>query len=205
VEPRRTYKSFQYRATTTWNSARRGILSALGRPNIVVGSPPDFKGEKDNWAPEELLVGSLNTCMMLTFLSLAQTKGMAPVGYESEAEGLLANVEGKYRITEIMVRPRVIVTSQKELEAARTAMESVEAHCFMAIPLTLRSRSDRNLSLLPGQSDCTSVPHAPREYAMVGRQVFTSVLPIRGCRRLSTLLGHSASHSERLFRPIAAI
>src|SRR4029077_1879596 len=116
VEPKRAYKSFHYKAKTTWSSARRGMLSAVGRPNIVVGSPPDFKGEPDNWAPEELLVGSLNTCMMLTFLSLAQTKGLAPVGYESEAEGLLANVEGKYRITEIMVRPRVIVTSQKELE-----------------------------------------------------------------------------------------
>src|SRR5438874_9210685 len=42
------------------------------------------------WAPEELLVGSLNTCMM-TFLTLAQA-----LGYESEAEGLLENVEGKY-------------------------------------------------------------------------------------------------------------
>jgi organic hydroperoxide reductase OsmC/OhrA len=150
VEPRRTYKSFQYRATTTWNSARRGILSAVGRPNIVVGSPPDFKGEPDNWAPEELLVGSLNTCMMLTFLSLAQTKGLAPVGYESEAEGLLANVEGKYRITEIMVRPRVIVTSQKELEAARTAMESVEAHCFMANSINAKVSLRPEFVVAPG-------------------------------------------------------
>jgi hypothetical protein len=44
---------------------------------------------------EELLVGSVNTCMMLTFLALAQARGLTPVGYESEAEGLLENVEGK--------------------------------------------------------------------------------------------------------------
>jgi hypothetical protein len=44
---------------------------------------------------------------MLTFLTLAQAKGLTPVRYESEAEGLLENIEGKYRITEVMVLPRL--------------------------------------------------------------------------------------------------
>jgi organic hydroperoxide reductase OsmC/OhrA len=70
------YKSFRYKANTAWNSARRGTLSASGKPSIDVGSPPEFKGEPDIWAPEELLVGSVNTCMMLTFLTLAQAKGL---------------------------------------------------------------------------------------------------------------------------------
>src|ERR1700730_665769 len=105
--PARTYKSFRYKAKTTWSSARRGTLTAAGRPNIVVGSPPEFKGEGDVWTPEELLVGSLNTCMMLTFLSLAQARGLTPVGYQSEAQGLLENVGGTYHIIEITVRARV--------------------------------------------------------------------------------------------------
>jgi organic hydroperoxide reductase OsmC/OhrA len=139
VEPtKRTYKSFHYTAKTTWSSARRGVLSAVGKPNIVVGSPPEFKGKPDVWAPEELLVGSLNTCMMLTFLTLAQRQGLTPVGYESEAEGLLGNVEGKYHITEVTVRPRVTLKSEAELELARKSMESVEAHCFIANSINAR-------------------------------------------------------------------
>ena len=133
-----TYKSFHYKAKTTWSSARRGMLSAVGKPNIVVGSPPEFKGEPDIWAPEELLVGSLNTCMMLTFLTLAQQQGLTPAGYESEAEGLLDNVEGKYHITEVTVRPRVTLKSETELELARKNMESVEAHCFIANSINAR-------------------------------------------------------------------
>ena len=133
-----TYKSFHYKAKTTWSSARRGMLSAAGKPNIVVGSPPEFKGEPDVWAPEELLVGSLNTCMMLTFLTLAQRQGLTPVGYESEAEGLLDNVEGKYHITEVTIRPRVTLKSETELELARKSMESVEAHCFIANSINAR-------------------------------------------------------------------
>lgn len=132
METKRTYKSFRYKATTTWSSARRGTLSAAGKPNVVVGSPPEFKGEASNWAPEELLVGSVNTCMMLTFLSLAQARGLTPAGYESEAEGLLENVEGKYSITEITVRPRVSLESEAELERARKIMEGVEAQCFIS-------------------------------------------------------------------------
>jgi organic hydroperoxide reductase OsmC/OhrA len=114
------------------------MLSAAGKPNIVVGSPPEFKGEPDVWAPEELLVGSLNTCMMLTFLTLAQRQGLTPVGYESEAEGLLENVEGKYHITEVTIRPRVTLKSETELELARKSMESVDAHCFIANSINAR-------------------------------------------------------------------
>src|SRR5437660_6190366 len=127
-----TYKSCRYKANTSWRSARRGTLSAAGKSNIVVGSPPEFKGERHIWAPEELLVGSLNTCMMLTFLTLAQAQGLTPVGYESEAEGLLENVEGRYHITEVEVRPHVTLKSEAELEPARKTMESVEAQCFIA-------------------------------------------------------------------------
>ena len=136
--PTRDYKSFHYKAKTTWGSARRGMLSAAGKPNIVVGSPPEFKGDPDIWAPEELLVGSLNTCMMLTFLTLAQARGLIPVEYEGEAEGLLQNVEGRYRITEVTVRPRVTLKSEAELERARKTMESVEAHCFIANSINAR-------------------------------------------------------------------
>ncbi|MEH2506617.1 organic hydroperoxide reductase OsmC/OhrA [Bradyrhizobium sp. AZCC 1578] len=132
METKRAYKSFRYKANTAWSSARRGTLYASGKPNIVVGSPPEFKGEPDVWAPEELLVGSVNTCMMLTFLTLAQSKGLTPVRYESEAEGLLENIEGKYRITEVIVRPRVAVKDNAEFERAREIMESVEAQCFIS-------------------------------------------------------------------------
>jgi organic hydroperoxide reductase OsmC/OhrA len=134
----KTYKSFRYMAKTTWSSGRRGALSAPGKANIVVGSPPEFKGEASNWSPEEMLVGSLNTCMMLTFLTLAQARGLVPVEYESDAEGLLENVEGKYRITEVTVRPRVTLKNESEFDLSRKTMEGVEAQCFISNSITGR-------------------------------------------------------------------
>ena len=132
MEPKQAHKSFHFRAKTTWTTARRAVLSAVGKPNVVVGSPPEFRGEPENWAPEELLVAALNTCTMLTFITLAQARRVTFTGYESEADGLLENVDGGYRITEVTMRPRVTLNSDAELEAAREAMDSVEAHCFIA-------------------------------------------------------------------------
>lgn len=167
MEAKRTYKSFHYKVTTSWSSARRGSLSAAAKPNIVVGSPPEFKGEPDNWAPEELLVGSLNTCMMLTFLTLAQTRRLTPVGYESEAEGLLENVAGKYQITNIEVRPRVTLKSEADLEPARKAMENIETHCFIANSIRARVTLTPEFVVAdqPHEATCCD---ASRRYTMPG-------------------------------------
>jgi len=62
----------------------------------------------------------------------------SPAIYESEAEGLLENVEGEYHITEVTVLPRVILKSDAELEPARKTMEGVEAHCFIANSINAR-------------------------------------------------------------------
>ena len=132
MTPAPIYKSFRFKAKTTWNSARRGVLSAAGKPNVVVGSPPEFRGEPDNWAPEELLISSVNTCIMLTFLTLAQARGVTAAGYESEAEGLLEHSDGLYRITEITVRPRITVNSEAEVARARESIDSADSHCFMS-------------------------------------------------------------------------
>ena len=132
MAPQRTYKSFRYHAKTTWASARRGTLSAAGRPDVTVGSPPEFKGDGDVWSPEELLIGSLNTCLLLTFLTLAQARGLQPVAYESEADGLVENIEGKYQVSQITVRPRVTLATNADLELARTVMERVEPQCFIS-------------------------------------------------------------------------
>ena len=111
---------------------KAGYTFGLGKITHRRWRPPEFKGQPDVWAPEELLVGSVNTCLMPTFLALAQAKGLVPVGYEREAEGLLENVEGKYRITEVAVRPRVTLTDPADVERAREIMGNVEAECFIS-------------------------------------------------------------------------
>ena len=133
METKRAYKSFRYKTDLHWKSQHRGALSGAGKPDIGVGSSPDFRGHADNWSPEDLLVGALNTCLMLTFYALAQSKGVTPVAYQSSAEGLLENVDGKYRITEVTVSPSVVMKSEADIAVARELMQNkVEANCFIS-------------------------------------------------------------------------
>jgi organic hydroperoxide reductase OsmC/OhrA len=132
VPAKQAYKSFRYKNSLVWTGARRGRASAPGKPDIDIGSPPEFRGEPGVWSPEELLVGALNACLMLTFISMAQSKRVEFVAYESAAEGVLENIDGKFQITEVSVQPSLVLRSQADLESARTIMDEVEEHCFIS-------------------------------------------------------------------------
>jgi organic hydroperoxide reductase OsmC/OhrA len=130
------YKSFRFRNNLVWDRGRRGRTSAPGKPEMEIGSPVELKGEPGLWSPEELLVGALNACLMLTFVALVQSKGLRFVAYESAAQGLLENVDGTYRITEVSVQPNLVLKSDTDLEAARTIMDAVEENCFISNSIT---------------------------------------------------------------------
>jgi organic hydroperoxide reductase OsmC/OhrA len=130
------HKSFRFKNSLTWTSGRRGRASAPGKPEMDIGSPPEFRGEPGVWSPEELFVGALNGCLMLTFIAMAQAKGLQFVAYESAAEGLLENVDGKYRITEVSVEPKLVLKSEGDLDTARAIMSTVEEHCFISNSIT---------------------------------------------------------------------
>jgi len=132
------YKSFRFRNNLVWDRGRRGRTSAPGKPEMEIGSPIELKGESGLWSPEELLVGALNGCLMLTFVALAQSKGLQFVAYESAAEGLLENVDGKYRITEVSVQPNLVLKSEIDLDVARTIMDSLRRIASFPIPLRPR-------------------------------------------------------------------
>jgi peroxiredoxin-like protein len=136
MHARATYKPLQFRAKTAWTGARRAALSSLDKQDVAVGSPPEFRGERQVWAPEELLIGAVNTCIMLTFLTMAEARDLMPVAYESDAEGTLRHTDGLYRITEIVVRPRITVREERQVEPTRKLIDNTEPRCFMSASVT---------------------------------------------------------------------
>ncbi len=140
MEVKKAFKTFRYSADLAWTGARNGRASAAGKADIAVGSPPDFRGEEGVWSPEHLFVSSLSTCLMLTFLAMAERRAIEVAAYASTAEALLENVDGKYQITAVTVRPRITLKSADALEPAREIMGRVEANCF--ISNSIKSRID---------------------------------------------------------------
>ena len=136
METKGSWKSFRYQTHAVWIRARRLRTSAAGKPELEISSPPEFKGDQGAWTPEDLFVAAVNNCIMETFLAYAEQKRLVLVAYESSAEGLLEFKDGKYRFTEITVRPQVALKSQDEVEHAREIMESAHANCFVSNSIT---------------------------------------------------------------------
>jgi len=136
METKKSWKSFHYHTRGEWKQGRKIEASAEGKPNLETSSPPEFKGDQGVWTPEDFFVTALNVCIMETFLALAEQKGLGLGGLDSSAEALLEFKDGKYRFTEITVRPQVTVKSQQDVERARPIMDSAHANCFVSNSIT---------------------------------------------------------------------
>ena len=80
-------KSYTYHTAVKWTEQRKGVISCVGKPDVQVATPPEFKGHEDIWSPEDLFVASANICLMTTFLAVAERAGLTFTSYESVAEG----------------------------------------------------------------------------------------------------------------------
>lgn len=131
-EPKKSYRSFHYQTGIQWVNGRRGVVSASIRPPIEVTSPPEFKGEPDLWTPEDLLVAAINSCLLMTFLAYAQREELVPCRFSCNAEGLLEHTEGKYRITEVVLQPDLVVSSEEDVLLARDILERAHRDCIIS-------------------------------------------------------------------------
>jgi peroxiredoxin-like protein len=129
--PRTTYRTLQFHNTVAWKSDRRGIMSAAQHPSLEVGSPPEFKGTPDVWCPEDLLIGALNTCLMLTFLALARRKNLEVMAYESTAHGTVESSSGKFRVTHVVVQPRVTMKDEASAALALNVIKETKDACMV--------------------------------------------------------------------------
>jgi len=125
-------KSWRYTNTLTWREGKKGVLASEGKPDLEVATPADFGGPEGTWTPEDLLVASVNSCIMTTFLYHHVKAGVALVSYNSAAEGELVYDEQGLRFAEIRLRPQVVVASQADREKAERALERAEQTCLIS-------------------------------------------------------------------------
>src|SRR5688500_3083851 len=64
-------------------------ISATNKPEILASSDPAFRGDKQKYNPEELLVASLSSCHMLWFLHLCADQGIIVTDYIDNPSGVM--------------------------------------------------------------------------------------------------------------------
>ena len=125
-------KKFVYKSSVAWQENKKGILTSLGKPNIPVAPPPEFKGYVGVWTPEDLLVASANSCYLLTFLFYINKENIELITYECEAEGILKLVDKRLAIAEVKLMPRISVRlSNENAEKLNSLLGLSKQHCFI--------------------------------------------------------------------------
>ena len=136
-----------YTTSLKWVSQRKGTLSPDGLPELSVATPPQFPGGHPGiWSPEHLFVAAAEVCLMTTFLAIAETSNLEYTEYSSQAEGLLEKTEQGYMITEIVIRPRVVIKDPAALDRARRIIEKAEQHCLISKSMKTRVRVEADVS-----------------------------------------------------------
>lgn len=131
-QPIKKFKTFFYHTSVEWKSERQGYLRAEDKPEIFISSPPEFKGIPGIWTPEDFFVASAEMCTMTTFLAFGFRKGISLKSYKSTAEGVLENVDGKYRFTKITIRPEVVIGKEWTKEQVEELFHQAHDNCLIA-------------------------------------------------------------------------
>lgn len=127
-----------YNVDVNWNTERKGVMCSpeLNRDAgscIEVATPPEFpKGIPGIWSPEHLFTAAVSSCLMTTFLSIAENSKLAFIDFSCKSKGKLEQVEGKFIMSEIILEPTVTITDEKDRERAERVLQKSEAACLIS-------------------------------------------------------------------------
>jgi organic hydroperoxide reductase OsmC/OhrA len=92
----------------------------------------ESRGDPAVLNPEQLLLMAASSCQMLWFLHLAAKARIDVVSYEDEASALMPEDDEPTRITEIALRPRIVVNGDASEERVRKLVETAHDYCYVA-------------------------------------------------------------------------
>jgi organic hydroperoxide reductase OsmC/OhrA len=133
-DPSTDFAKGQYSRAHEWAFDGGAVVPASPSPHVVPAPWSDQAGVD----PEEALVASLSSCLMLFFVDFARRAGFVVDEYVDEAEGVLKKrADGKMAMTRVTLRPRVTWGGDPPDEATIAGLHH-RAHeeCFIANSVT---------------------------------------------------------------------
>jgi organic hydroperoxide reductase OsmC/OhrA len=130
-----------YHVNISWSHDRKGVMCSpelhAGAKNnagcIEVATPPEFpKGIPGIWSPEHLYTAAISSCLMTTFLAIAENSQLAFISFQCNASGKLEQVDGKYLMTEVLLEPRLVISHEEDRDKAMRILQKSEAACLIS-------------------------------------------------------------------------
>ena len=126
--------SHNYSVNLEWKQGRIGLLfSEELEQAFQVATPPPFpKGVEGVWSPEHLFTSAVSSCLMTTFLVIAENFKLDFESFDCKATGTLDRVDGKYLMTEILLEPHLVISNEDDVENALRVLQKAEAACLIS-------------------------------------------------------------------------
>jgi len=123
-----------YEIDVNWKSGKLGLLQSTELTDeIEVATPPQFPGGIDKiWSPEHLFTAAVNSCLMTTFLAIAEYSKLEFESFKSKALGKLEMIDGKYIMSEITLVPVLSIAKEDMREKALRVLQKAEAACLIS-------------------------------------------------------------------------
>jgi organic hydroperoxide reductase OsmC/OhrA len=83
------------------------------------------------WSPEHLLVASISSCLMTTFLAIADNSKLLFSHFSCRADGKLESVDGKLMMSEVTLMPVVTLLQEQDRDRALRILQKAEANCLI--------------------------------------------------------------------------
>lgn len=108
------------------------------RDALTLSSDPAFAGDAQLANPEQLLLAAASSCQLLSFLAIAAHSRIDVLAYDDEADAIMPKGTKPMRITEVTLRPRILVAPDSDPDRVRRLVERAHAGCFIANTLNAR-------------------------------------------------------------------
>jgi organic hydroperoxide reductase OsmC/OhrA len=133
-----------YEVNVSWKQDRKGIMSSpeiysnLGENGCIeVATPPQFsKGMPGIWSPEHLFTAAVSSCLMTTFLAIAENSKLDFEAFECSAQGKLEKIDGRFLMTEVILKPIVTIVNEEDQDRALKVLQKSEAACLISNSIT---------------------------------------------------------------------
>jgi len=114
-------------------SSKSHSITIAGKPILNVSAAKAFKGDSTLYNPEDLLLSSIVSCHMMSYLYVCSQNGIEVLSYTDAAEATLEVLDnGSGRFIEVRLYPKVIITQKEKIAEALGLHKKANELCFIA-------------------------------------------------------------------------
>jgi organic hydroperoxide reductase OsmC/OhrA len=148
----------RYQARVSWTGSTGAGWESYDRAHTALAPPAEqeirlttgeAKGDPAVLNPEQLLVMAASSCQLLWFLHLAAKARLDVLAYDDDAVALMPESVEPLRITEITLRPRIVIAGEASEERVLKLVSTAHDYCYIANSLKSDMRIEAAIEFRP--------------------------------------------------------